>query len=325
MGWNGADLVSDFSAELGDTTTTFQTKVLRWINDGIREISTSHEWPFLREKGKVIFSASENTKSIALSQPSAPSLAALAGGTLTTDVAYKVLVTFYESIADIESIAGVESASITPTGTNLSITVSSIPVSSSTLVTARRVYISKSGGAFYLYSTISDNTTTSTTVTTDTSSTQEPPDENLIYKIDGDFYIDGNRSLQGSTVQRILYETNGVSSSGQPMTWAPVNHEEILVYPTPSATTTLSFYYFKYPAKVFNVSTSKPQMPSYLFDTLHNYVIWRGYQYRDRAGKESMKLNYDEGLRLAISRKGASKKGSGRVRCVTPDSDGYAV
>lgn len=323
MGWNGADLVDDFSAELGDTSSTFKTKVLRWINDGIRDIATSHQWPFLREKGKVILASGQDTHSIVLPQPSAPTLAGLVGGSLTDATSYKVLVTFYEGASQIESVAGVDSAALVTATPDLSITVTGIPISASTLVTARKIYLSKAGAEFFLYSTISDNTTVATTITTETSSTLTPPDQNAIHMIDGDFYLEDERIIEGYSLQRLIFETNGIVSSGTPLIWAPINQEEIRIYPSPSSNTTASFYYFKLPAKVFNVSTSQPQIPSWLFEQLHDYVIWRGYQYRDRAGKESMKLNFDQGLRMAISKKGKSIKRSGRVRSVTPNSDGY--
>jgi hypothetical protein len=50
--------------------------------------------------------------------------------------------------------------------------------------------------------------------------------------------------------------------------------------------------------------------------------MWRGYEFRDRAGKESKQINYEQGLRITISRKGKPLKKSGRIRSVTPNSDG---
>jgi hypothetical protein len=323
MGWNGADLLSDFSAELGDTSTAFQTKVLRWINDGIREISTSHNWHFLREKGKVILASGQDTHSIILTTPSAPTLAALAGGSLEDGGSYKVLVTFYESVAKVESRAGTASAAIVPTGANLSITANSVPVSASTLVTSRRIYVSKDGAAYFYYGEIANNTATTATITAETSSTVQAPDFDAIHMIDGDFWLEDDRILEGYTVQRLRFETNGAVSDGTPSIWAPVNEHEIVVYPKPTSNTTASFYYFKLPAQVFNSSDSQPQIPAWLFDTLYSYVIWRGYAYRDRDGKESKKINYIESLGDMISRKGKPVKKSGRVRGVTPDSDGF--
>ena len=326
MGWNGQDLVDDFSAELGDTSTAFEAKVLRWVNEGLRDISTSHEWPDLRERGQAVLSANLDTHSIVPVKPTAPALALLTGGALTADVPYKVLVTYYEGVAEVESIAGVASAAATPTGTDLSLTVTSIPVSTFPLVTERRIYLSVSGGAYYYYSTISDNTTTTTTIAANTTSTITPPDQWYIYKIDGDFYLENTQIIEGYSLQRLRYETNAqVSSTGTPIGWASINQTSIAVYPHPSTATTVTFYYFKLPAQVFNTSDSVPQLPAFLYEALHDYVIWRGFQYRDRSGQESKRSNYDSALRVQISRKGSDKKKSGRIRCVTPDSDGYAT
>lgn len=325
MGWNGLDLINDFSAELGDTSNGFKTKVLRWVNEGIREISTSHNWPFLREKGKVVLAADLDTHAICLTKPAAPTVALLAGGSLALLNEYKVLVTFFEAQSGVESIAGDASAGVTPLGADLSLTVSAIPVSTSPLVTARKIYVSKGGAAYAYHSTIADNTTLSTTISNDTSSAIVAPERNAIHMIDGDLFIEGQRSLIGTTVQNIVYQSSAVDSSGTPTSWAPINQEEVLVYPKPSVATTASFYYFKLPAQIFGTISSVPQIPDWLYGDLRNYVIWRGYEFRDRSGKESKKLNYDQDLRSTISRKGGALKRAGRVRSVTPDSDGYVI
>ena len=419
MGWNGLDLINDFSAELGDVSNSFKTKVLRWINEGIRDIATSHQWPFLREKGQVLLVADSDTHLVALARPSAPDVAALTAGALTDATAYKVLVTFYEDWSGAESIAGDESDVITTADPDLGITVSNIPISTSPLVTSRKIYVSKSGGAFQYHGVINNNllaipatfselvsqgitytalvaaadfitvevldtasggltyseiggeiiidlggdtpsvddvvallagsayveatgtgaalvvvaaqeplvggldlTPVTYTILSEATSPITPPEDNAIHMIDGDFYIEGDRSLVGTSVQNLVYQTSAASSSGTPSHWAPVNQEEIMIYPTPSEDVVSSFFYFKLPAKVFGINTSVPQIPSWLYEDLRRYVIWRGYEFRDRAGKESKQLNYENGLRITISRRGKALKKSGKIRSVTFDSDG---
>jgi hypothetical protein len=437
MGWNGADLVADFSAELSDTSTAFKTKVLRWINDGIREIATSHKWHFLREKGEVVLVAGEDTQTIVLATPTAPDVTLSTGGSLTASTAYTVRVTFFEEVSGVESIAGEESDSVTTTSSDKTIVLNNLPASTSGLVTHRRVYLSKAGAAYKLHTTIDNNTDLSVTISTDTSSDITPPEESSLNTIDGAFFINNNRVLEERSLQDLLFITGGSSATGTPSYWAPINNEEIRVHPVPSTETSatneellssqsmaasftsdaiyafgatglslqpiwtgspigtlklqvsndpvtdeddidnwsdlpnteialsgagdalyeistrfrwyrlsytftsgtgsltatytmnstptnvMSFYYFKIPTKVYNTSTSIPEIPSWLFDDLRNYVIWRGYDYRDRAGKESKQINYENGLKRTISKKGKPNKGSGRVRCVTPDSDGF--
>lgn len=340
MGWNGLDLVNDFSAELGDTSSAFKTKVLRWINEGVKDIATSHQWPFLREKGKVVLAASQDTHPITLAKPSAPTVAALAGGSLALLTEYKVLVTFYEAASEVESIAGTPSVGITPLLTDLAITLSDIPVSTSPLVTARKVYVSTGGAAFAYHGTIENNlaelpgtpdplldppTPVTYEITSPTTSQLNPPEEDAIHMIDGDFFLENNRILQGTSLQDLIFKSNGRTSTGTPEIWAAINEEEIRVYPAPATAKTASFYYFKLPAKIYGIASSVPQMPSWLYEDLRNYVISRGYDYRDRAGKESKKLNYDQGLKATISKKGQAVKRSGRIRSTTADSDGYGV
>lgn len=326
MGWNGADLVNEFSAELSDTSTAFKARVVNWINQGLYDIATSHTWPFLRVRGQSILTANLDTHILGLRQPSAPSIATANGGSLTADTTYSVLVTFYESVADVESIAGVASSSVTPTGSVLSLDVTSVPVSTNPLVTARKIYVSKGGAAYYYHSTIANNTSTTTTISTNTTSTVTPPDSDPIYLLDGELYIEGTQVMQGYALQRLRFETNAqVTNNGTPNNWALVSQNTVAVYPRPSSDTTVTYYYYKIPAPVANMSTSVPQLPAWMYEALHDYVIWRGYQYRDRAGQESKRSNYDIALRTQISRKGLGQKKSGRVRSVTPDSDGYAT
>jgi len=352
MGWNGLDLVNDFSAELGDTSSGFKTKVLRWINEGIRDISTSHNWPFLREKGKTILKLGQDTHSIVLKKPSAPDVELTVGGGLTVDANYRVLVTFFESQSGVESIAGEPSETLVPTGSDLIIQLSNIPVSESPLVTARKVYISKNAGLFQYYGIINNNLEATEEVsldgfgdpildgegnpvmidvpvtfdvTVDSLSALTPPEENSIHMIDGELFIEGTYVLKGTSIQDIIFKSSGVQTNGTPTLWADINQEEVLVYPTPEKDYTASFYYFKLPSRVFGVVSSIPEIPSWLYEDLKNYVTWRGFQFRDRSGQESKKLNYDQGLRTTISRKGKSTKSSGRIRCVTPDSDGMVI
>jgi hypothetical protein len=323
MGWNGADFIDELSAKLGDTTTSFETKVLGWLNDGVKDIASRHVWAFLRVKGQKVLTASTAEQDLSLGTPSAPTLAALAGGSLAADSAVRVLITFYESTTKHESVAGTPSASITPTGSNLSITVTDIPVSGDPLVTERRVYTSLAGAAFKYYSTISNNTATTTTITAPTTSDETPPDEHSIRLLDGDPFIEGTRVLVYKPRQQLIQETGGnTATNGTPDYWADVQEERVFLYPRPSTALTLSFYYSRIPRKTYNSISSPIDLPEWLKPDLENYVVWRGYSYRDRDGQESKLANYKQGLAETISQKGAQKKVPRRVRNVTANSNG---
>lgn len=320
--WNGLSLVNEFANELGDTSTAFKLKVLGYINDGLRDISSSFRWAQLREKGQKVLSAGANSHSLTLGKPSAPSAVVAAGGALTADVEFKFLVTFYESQAEIESIAGEPSSGVTPTGGNLSVDLSSIPVSADPLVTARKLYVSRAGGSYTYHSTINDNTTTDLSVVAENTNPVTAPTEHHISQLEGDLFIEGSRILEGLSLHDFTYKTASFAASGTPQAWTPVNEEEVMVYPKPSVDTTVSFFYYKRPAQVFGIASSVPQMPSWIYDDLRRYVMWRGFDYRDRAGKESKEITYRENLKLTFSRKGSPVKKSGKVRMMTADSDG---
>lgn len=321
MDWNGLSLVNNLAAELGDNSTAFKSLVLGYINDGLQDINSRHRWPQMRRKGKAILLADTEEHSLLIPKPSAPTVAIAAGGSLTADTEYKFLVTFFEGVAEVESRAGVASSGATPTGTDLSVNLSAIPVSDNSLVTARRIYVSKAGGRYFYHSTIEDNTTTTYSISTDPSGQVTAPTEGHISELDGDFWITG-RILAGLTLQDFTLRTATFPSSGTPSMCAPINEEQLAVWPKPQADTEVSFWYFKKPARVFGTTTSIPQMPSFLFDDLRRYVLWRGYDYRDRAGKESKEITYLENLKRTFSQKGKVNKKSYTVRRTTPDSDG---
>ena len=360
MGWNGLDLINEFSAELGDTTSQFKSKVLKWVNDGIKEIATSHHWPFLREKGVVVLRSDLDTHQITLEKPASPTVEAQAGGSLVIGAVYKVLITFLQKSSGVESVQGDSSLEFMILDGDQTLQLSNIPFSTCPLVTERRVYISKNSGAFQYYGTIPNNLEEIPeipevpevpavidpdtgdeispvipaipavpaqpivfNILTDSSSMINPPDEDLIWKVDGELFIENKRPLRKTSIQDVIFKTNATKTSGTPQLWSDINNTEVMIYPAPNADTQVSFFYFKIPAKVYGSVGSVPEIPSWLYEDLRNYVIWRGYEFRDRAGTVSKENKFINNLRITISRKGKSQKGSGVVRSVTPDSDGY--
>lgn len=90
---------------------------------------------------------------------SAGSGAETTGGSLTTLAIYQWKITFVSATS--ESNGNTTAGSITLTGANNKVNLSSIPVSSDAQVTSRRVYRTKANGAiFYFERTIGDNVTT---------------------------------------------------------------------------------------------------------------------------------------------------------------------
>lgn len=325
--WNGLDLQSEFSTDLSDTSISFKAKVLTWINDIQTDICARYEWPFMRVKGKKILTASVEQHDLTLGQPTAPTIALSSGGSLTEDSVYTVLITFYESISKIESIAGVASSSVTATAANATIDVSVIPVSSDSLVTARKVYLVKDSGEPLLVETISDNTTTTSTITSDTSSTIEAPDYSYFDKLSGEPFFEStsSRYLNYQPIDQLRLLFQGTWASGTPQFWSDIAEESIVLYPVPSTALTLSYYYFKMPTKIFAEATSKPTIPAWLKPVLKAGVLAMGYEHRDRAGAQIKMQNYETLIRIMISKHGKNKKSITRVRDTQGDSDGWAI
>lgn len=326
MGWNGADFIDELAAKLSDTSSAFEARILIWLNDGVKDIASRHTWSFLRVKGKKTLTVDQSEQDLSLGTPSAPTLAALAGGSLTAGTEYKVRVTFYESSTKHESVGGTESSGITPSGGDLSITLTNIPVSSDPLVTARKIYVSEAGGAYYLYATIENNTATTSTITAEPTSTETPPDEHSIRCLEGDPFIETNRVLEYRPRTQMVLESGGnFNHSGTPHWWADIQEEKILIYPRPSSALVLSFYYSRIPRRVYNSTSSPIELPEWLKPDLERYVVWRGYEYRDRDGQESKFDNYESMLERTISTKGAQKRVQRRVRDATGNSRGFTL
>lgn len=325
MSWNGLSLQSELSALLSDESTSFKAKVSGWIRDIELDICTRHYWGNLRVKGKKILTNSVEEQSLLIDKATAPTGVIAAGGSLTNGSYYNVLVTYYEGVSKIES-QGTPTDNITADVANKTISLSAIPVSSDPLVTERRIYISENGGSYFYHGAIADNTTTTYTITSAPTSKIEAPDFDYIQKIDGQVFIEGSWQLKAESVQalRQFYSQNFSNTTGTPHTYSPLSQDRILLYPTPTDIT-LSFYYFKYPRGIYPSVDSIPTITYNLKQVLVAGVEWKGYQYRDRDGKESCQQRYETMLQQAISKFGSPDRNSYRVRDVTGNCDGYLI
>ena len=103
-----------------------------------------------------VYDGTNNCVDMGVPVPTAPTLAVVAGGSLTGAYYYKVtyMIDSYQ-----EGSASVTSSAITPSSQSVTVT---IPISSNTRVTHRKIYRTKANSSvYYLLATISDNTTTS--------------------------------------------------------------------------------------------------------------------------------------------------------------------
>ena len=321
MGWNGQDLVNEYSALLGDQSAAFKSKVEGWLQDVEREICKAHTWSFLKLKGSKIMTLSQEEQSLIIDAPSAASLAVVAGGSLTADTAYYLKISFYDPISKNEKI-GVISSAGTTTSVNKQINVTSIPLSTESFFTQRRVYLRKGTGPFYLYSTIADNTTVTATISADTTSKIQAPDFDYFRQIDGcPFYESSFGQLRYLPVDQIRLLFNGQITSGQPEAWGELDIGKILMYPSPNAVTALKFYFYKIPRGIYNDSGSIPTIPISLKEVLEAGVEYKGYKYRDRAGVAEKANIYKMKTKEAIDSLGKSNV---KVISIVRDTQGLS-
>jgi hypothetical protein len=324
--WNGSSLVTELSALLGDTSTAFQARVLGWANDVIFDIGTRYDWSYFKTKGKKKLTASQEVQPLEITAPSAPSVAIAAGGSLTVDTSYYVLITFAQDNG-VESLAGTASAVVTTSTGNLTINVTSIPVSTESLVTSRKVYLKKGSANYYLYSTIADNSSTSTSITADTSSTIEPPDYESIRKISGGLFFESSPQsyLRARDIDQLRLFAQGQFETNNPEFFAPIGASSVIMYPLPTSGLEVSFYYYRNPKRLYNVSTSQPDLPVSLKQVLKAGVIAMGYEYRDRDGQETKRQNYELLLSDAFTRLGKGHEIEYVIRDVYGNSEGFEV
>ena len=323
--WNGSSLVTELSALLGDTSTAYQTRVLGWLNDIIFDISTKHDWPLHEVKGKKKLTTSQELQPLEIAAPGAATIALASGGSLVSGTSYSILCTFAQDNG-VETIAGVVSNSVTATGATLSLNVTSLPVSTETLVTKRKIYLSNDGLSWFYYSTISDNTTTIATITAPTTSTIQSPDYESIRKLKSSPFSESlGIYLKYKDEDQLRIASNGNFTSGTPEYFAPKGDNAIILYPIPSIAIDLSFNYYRNPFRLYNATSSQPDLPIYLKEALKAGVIAMGFEYRDRSGQEIKKANYVNELSDAINRTGRVADIQYQVKDVTGNSNGFEV
>lgn len=317
-------LRDEFSALLGDSSTAFKSKVLTWMNDIEKEICASHGWPFLRVKAKKALTASQEIQSLVFSTPNSPIATNAVGGNLTASTSYTIKVSFYDSTFDIESLPSA-AVSVSTTAPNKTINLTGIPLSSDPNCNARRVYLSKAGGEYYLASTIANNTATTLSITEDTTSYVIPEQESYIDNLDGSPYFetDNQRKLKYYSMERLRSSFPDTTSTGTPDSWSDFSNDKVVLYPIPESAYNLSFLFFKKPRGLFQGENTT--LPVFLKDVLEAGVEAKGYKYRDRDGYVTKQQVYEAKLRDMIEKYGKSFKGPQRVRDVNSNSDGFSL
>lgn len=322
--WNGLALQTEFSETLGDTSTGFKARVLKWMNDIQDDICSRHKWPFLHRMGQKALVSGTEFQNLNVAADGAPNIAAQNGGSLTSGSSYRVAVTFVCSSNGYETEAGTASASAGVSGASLQLAVTALPVSAEVLVTSRNIYLSKDGADYFFYAAVGNNTATTTTITADTTSTITPPDYAGIQMIIDKPWIEstGTPLEQRPEAQLRLIFPN-TFQTGTPQFFDSLTNTKIILYPTPSTALQMKYNYIKIPARIFADSTVSMDLPIWMKNILEAGVLAKGYQYRERPLAATYIQLYESRLASAISERSASRYGPARIRDVTGDSDGY--
>jgi hypothetical protein len=326
--WNGSALVTRFSQKFGLQDTNSLARVLEWINEIQEDIANAAEWPFLKFKLKKYIAAGEQEISLAPEIPAAPVLSlvtndgSLSDGTIQVKVTFVIFGEDSREFSSIESEPSAASNTVTITSPNskVSVTLPTMSGSSSVKPTNiwRRVYVSRSGGAYYLHTEVQDNSATTVSLSADVSSVIEPPEYAMLIGLAGeDPFNEGNEQvLCPANLQEILEYDPGLSSTGTPNYYARVGKKKIMIYPKPSAAFTLSYWVYRIPQRIFSNTTRAIQLEPVLKTLLDAGVTWKGYEYKDSDGVESKLSNY-ETLKSSFSSSLGKTKGPDRsVRIV---------
>jgi len=304
--WTGSALQTRLSQKYGMTDSNSLARVLEWINDIQFDIQAGHSWPNLKFKMKKQVVSGNQEIDISPQIPSAPTIALLAGGSITADNTVYVKVTFVlfdetgREVNSLESEPSEASNGVMVTGPDRSLTITNIDTyDGSTSVKPatihRRIYLKVGSAAYFLAKTLADNTTTTTSVTTVPSSVVEPPEYSLVSLMSSeDPIIEGSGvSLAQEKLDDLLKYDPNFSSSGLPAYYARVSPTKIMLYPKPSATYTISYWVYRIPSRIFADADRPIQLHPGLKEALDAGVTWKGYEYKDQDGQESKKANYE--------------------------------
>lgn len=323
MGWNGSDLRDEYASALLDTSTSFKTKVLGWMNDVLDDISSRYQWPFVRQRGVKRLTLSTQESEMFLPTPTAPVIASSSGGSLTDAASYTIRVTYYRTSDGLESPAGDVSNAVTTNTPNLLLSVTSLPVSTEPSVTSRRVYLSKNAAAYYLYSTVSNNTATTTSITADTTSVVEPQPHNGIRMFVGRPWIPASGVFLDRMIEdgiRMYFPQS--SMTGVPQFFSETRYGVMLFDKSPSSSVDMYFNYIKIPKRIVADQTTALDLPIFFKQMLTYGVLHKGYEYRERDLALQYKQLYENEIREKISDSARAQLGWKRIRDVMGDSDG---
>lgn len=324
--WNGKSLVEELSDLLGDNSPQFKGRVLGWLNDVIFEISSRHDWGKHLVEGRKILIADEDFQSLEIPQAKAPKVSLAVNGSLSIQAEYRVAVTFVQANG-AESVQGMPSEVLTSLVENGSILLREIPTSLESLVVGRNIYLQKDDGPFYLSATLANNYQTDYEIKENTTSVIQAPDYETVRRINGSPYFESGAGnyLEHKDIDQLRRNAQGKWATGNPAYFAAIESNIIATYPLPSEDMEVSFNYYRNPFKLYATVDSIPDLPIYLKPALKAGVVAMGFEYRDRAGQEMKRANYENAITNAISRGGKVANIEYSVRDVYGNYNGSEV
>ena len=315
--WNGKTFIARMVGELWGRVTdaTFLQRVIDWSNEIQDELVEGIPLDYFRFPLKKLLPTLSEIVSLDPQVPAALTAVIAAGGSLTAGSSYKVYSTFVIYDDDtrkyIESEKSPASAASAATGANLQINCTAIPTYSGDTTPKpttiyRRIYVSElaTGETEYaepfFYSEITDNTSTTLSITAEPTSTITPPSSSELDQISSDYpyFYGGNRLQKADANQfRRLSVLGGDSTS--PRDYDLIGNNRIQLFPklSSSASTaqrTLIYRIYRRPHEIFYDATRDIDLPIQAKQALALGVLWKGYDFRDRDGKESKQINYDK-------------------------------
>jgi len=343
--WNGKALIDELGARVWDNSDSSLARIIGWVNEIQDDIASSLPIDRYKFELKKLLPADQEIISLRVPVPTAPTAAIAAGGNLTDGSSYKVYTSFLVYDSDsrdyIESEATLSSAAVTADATNKTIDLTDIDImegstSYEPTTIYRRIYLSVDSGSGYgepfFIADIADNTTTTYSITAESSSTITPVSDSEIERIAPDhprFRASGKVLFKIDRSQSLRFNPTG-SNSSTPDSFDYVGQDRIFLYPKLATTSTenertLNYSVFRRPHEVFYEVDRVIDLPIIAKRALKEGVAWLAYQYKDRAGKESLQQNY-EVLKGQLLRKLKRQQGApSSVRDVNGDWSGFEV
>ena len=293
MAYNGKLLGDKFLRKYGFRDSASRARVFEWINDIVRDICVSYAWSFLRVRVKKQIPANTQELDIAPSVPGAPVVIEEGVGQFQINDKIRVKVTFLLLDDTKEIINSIESKGSVASNTLMAMDVvdNNPYLETYTLIVE---LLEKVQHESVLHKTIEDNTTLEAVIVKQALSVETPPDTGMAQKLVSDPFLHNmRRPLIEATLEQLTAYDADLERVGTPQYYVKLSPSKILLYPTTSEVTTLSYFVQKVPKLVVDDSETPLQIPETLKEVIEAGVTNKYYEDKDQNGQESKLANYE--------------------------------